>query len=61
MIIEKGKKTAFVGSSGCGKSTILLLLKRFYELSSGDLYINGEKIKDYSLHNLRSNFVSIEQ
>jgi len=52
--IEKGKSIALVGESGGGKSTFADLLPRFYDLSIGEIKIDGINIKDLSLKNLRS-------
>ncbi len=51
--IPKGSTTAIIGSTGCGKTTILNLLLRFYDATSGDILINGTNIKELSLENLR--------
>ena len=51
--IKKGSSVALVGSSGAGKSTLADLVPRFHDVSSGNLYIDGKNIKDYSLHSLR--------
>ncbi|KAI7856927.1 P-loop containing nucleoside triphosphate hydrolase protein [Circinella umbellata] len=51
--VNAGEKAAFVGPSGCGKSTILRLLFRFYEPQSGNIYIDGQNIKDIKLDSLR--------
>ena len=51
--IEPGQKVALVGFSGCGKSTIIKLLERFYEPTKGNIYIDGINIKDYNLLELR--------
>lgn len=56
--IEKGKTVAFVGSSGAGKSTLADLVPRFHDVSSGDIFVDGINIKDYSLQSLR-NLISI--
>lgn len=61
MKIEYGVKSAFVGTSGCGKSTILSLLLRFYEVESGNILLNGESIKDYDIHFLREQFGVVGQ
>ncbi|RNB78531.1 ABC transporter ATP-binding protein [Brevibacillus fluminis] len=52
--IEKGKTYAFVGESGGGKSTVLQLLTRMYDVSRGEILIDGVNIKDYSLASLRN-------
>ncbi|MBQ8306259.1 MAG: ABC transporter ATP-binding protein [Blautia sp.] len=54
MTIEPGKVTAIVGRSGSGKSTIVQLLLRFYDVSSGRILIDGTDIRDLSLEYLRS-------
>lgn len=51
--VYKGKKIALVGSSGSGKSTIVKLLSRFYELESGTITIDGVNIKDIEIKSLR--------
>lgn len=49
---EAGKVTAFIGSTGSGKSTLINLVPRFYEATSGDIFINGLNIKDYNREDL---------
>lgn len=56
MKVQKGQKVAFVGQSGCGKSTICKLLIRFYELQKGEIKIDNINIKDIKLDSLRSVF-----
>lgn len=53
LTIPKGKVIALVGSSGAGKSTMVDLLPRFYEVSSGRITIDGQDIRDYRLKDLR--------
>lgn len=53
LIIGKGKTVAIVGSSGAGKSTLADLVPRFYDVTEGELLIDGINIKDYSLQSLR--------
>ena len=50
-----------MGTSGCGKSTIIQLLQRFYFPSQGEIKINGVDIKDFDLHYLRSCFGVVSQ
>ena len=50
---EKGKTTAIVGSSGSGKSTIAYLLERFYDVSEGEILIDGKDLKSINLRNYR--------
>ena len=52
--ISQGEKVAFVGSTGSGKTTIINLLGRFYDIQKGEILINGIKIQDYKLSDLRS-------
>lgn len=59
--IPYGKKTALVGSSGCGKSTIGKLIYRFYDPDDGIIAINGQNIKHCFLHSLRSNIGIVPQ
>ena len=51
--VEPGQKVALVGFSGSGKSTIIKLLERFYEVSKGNILIDGIDIKEYNLYELR--------
>jgi len=44
---------ALVGESGCGKSTFVNLLMRFYDVEKGEILLDGVNIKDYNLHDLR--------
>ncbi|KAI0661818.1 P-loop containing nucleoside triphosphate hydrolase protein [Cubamyces menziesii] len=52
--IPAGKKVALVGPSGCGKSTVFRLLFRFYEPSSGRIYVDGQDIRDLQIASLRN-------
>jgi ATP-binding cassette subfamily B protein/subfamily B ATP-binding cassette protein MsbA len=54
--IPAGKKTAIVGGSGSGKSTILKLIGRFYDVNIGEILVGGHDIKKLKLENLRCNF-----
>ncbi len=51
--VPAGKTAALVGLSGSGKSTLINLLLRFYEVSSGSISIDGQNIRDVTLHSLR--------
>ena len=53
--IKKGSTVAIVGSTGAGKTSVINLLNRFYEIDSGEISIDGINIKDYKLSNLRKN------
>ena len=57
--INPGSKNAIVGATGSGKSTIIKLLNRFYELDSGSIYIDNINIKDYSISSLRRNIAFV--
>ncbi len=54
--INAGEKTAFVGPSGCGKSTIMQLLLRYYDVVSGEIFLDGVNILDYDITYLRGYF-----
>ncbi|WPR70693.1 ABC transporter transmembrane domain-containing protein [Flavobacterium sp. NG2] len=56
-----GQKIAVVGPSGAGKSTIASLLLRFYDISSGEIVIDGKNIYDYDLEELRGNMSIVPQ
>jgi ATP-binding cassette subfamily B protein len=59
--IEAGKTLALVGPSGGGKTTLCHLIPRFYELSEGDIFIDGNSIKDVTLKSLRQNIGLVQQ
>lgn len=59
--IEKGKTYAFVGESGGGKSTVLQLLMRMYDVTQGGVVIDGVNIKDYSTSSLRDHMGIVTQ
>ena len=59
--IKKGERIAIVGPTGSGKSTIIKLILRFFELNSGKISIDDVNIKDYSLKNLRSQISLVSQ
>ena len=61
LTVKKGKLVALVGSSGAGKSTLADLIPRFHDVSSGNLYIDGKNIKEYSLHSLRNQISIVTQ
>jgi len=58
---EFGQKIAIVGPSGAGKSTISSLLLRFYDITSGEILVDGKSIYDYDLENLRGNMSIVPQ
>lgn len=59
--IPKGKTLAIVGRTGSGKSTVAQLISRVYDVSSGELLIDGKNIKDVNLDALRRNIGSVPQ
>ena len=59
--IKEGERIAIVGPTGSGKSTIIKLILRFFELNSGKINIDDVNIKDYSLKNLRSQISLVSQ
>ena len=60
-IAKKGQKIAIVGPTGAGKTTMVNLLMKFYEISSGDIVIDGTSIKDLSRENIHSLFTMVLQ
>jgi len=59
--IGAGQTLAIVGHSGSGKSTLVSLLPRFYEVGSGDIFIDDISIRDYKLGSLRNNISLVSQ
>ncbi|MEO0526248.1 MAG: ABC transporter ATP-binding protein [Bacteroidota bacterium] len=59
--VKKGETIAIVGATGAGKSTIINLLNRFYEINSGTILVDGVDIKDYKLSSLRSGIAVVLQ
>jgi subfamily B ATP-binding cassette protein MsbA len=59
--ILKGQKVAFVGSSGCGKTTLINLMNRMYDVSAGTVLIDGENIKSIRISDLRYLFGIVTQ
>ncbi len=58
---HQGQKIAFVGSTGAGKTTITNLLNRFYDISEGEILIDGINVKNYSRDFLRQNIAMVLQ
>lgn len=61
LTIPKGKKIALVGQSGSGKSTIANLITRFWEVSEGEITIDGINIKEITTHSLRKQMGIVDQ
>lgn len=58
---KPGMRVALVGPTGCGKTTTINLLMRFYDVNSGGIYLDGTNIKEMSRHALRKNFGMVLQ
>ena len=58
---EAGQTIAFIGSTGSGKSTLVNLLPRFYDVSDGEILVDGVNVKDYDLEDLRNKVGYIPQ
>lgn len=53
--VEKGKSLGIIGNTGSGKTTIMNLLCRFYDVTDGSIRVDGTDVREYDLHNLRDN------
>lgn len=53
LTIESGATVGIIGSTGCGKTTLVSMIPRLYDADSGDIIVDGVNVKDYSLRNLR--------
>ncbi len=60
-MVNPGETVAFVGATGAGKSTIISILNRFYEISKGQILIDGVDIKEFDIHHLRSRIAVVLQ
>ncbi|MCK6582307.1 MAG: ABC transporter ATP-binding protein/permease [Anaerolineales bacterium] len=60
-VAKPGQTTAFIGSTGAGKSTIVNLIPRFYEVSDGSIFIDGIDIRDVTQHDLREKIGYVPQ
>ena len=59
--IKQGEKIAFVGPSGGGKTTLCNLIPRFYDVTDGEIYLDGQNIKNYTLKSLRKSIGMVQQ
>ncbi|XP_073253012.1 ATP-dependent translocase ABCB1-like isoform X5 [Porites lutea] len=59
--VQKGQKLALVGSSGCGKSTVISLLERFYDVLEGEVAIDGNDVRSLNIQWLRSHIGIVSQ
>ena len=59
--IQPGEKVAIVGPSGGGKTTLCNLIPRFYDVTKGNIYIDGENVKKFTLKSLRQNIGMVQQ
>ena len=58
---KAGQTTAFIGSTGCGKSTVVNLIPRFYDVTGGAIYMNGIDIREVKQHELRDKIGYVPQ
>ena len=61
LLFEPGKKVAIVGESGCGKSTIVNLIERLYDINEGQILIDGIEVNKYDIEYLRNNIGYVQQ
>lgn len=61
LTIQSGEKIAFVGPSGGGKTTLCNLIPRFYDVTGGEILLDGKNIKEYTLKSLRENIGMVQQ
>ncbi len=58
---RKGETVAFIGSTGCGKSTVVNLIPRFYDVTEGEVLVDGVNVKEYDEHALRNKIAYVSQ
>ena len=59
--VNKGEKIGILGSTGCGKSTLVNLIPRFYDATEGEVLVDGKNVKDYSFNTLRNKVAMVLQ
>ena len=59
--VKQGMKVAIVGPTGCGKSTVINLLMRFYDVNNGSISVSGHNIQEITRHSLRSKYGMVLQ
>lgn len=59
--VKRGQRIAIVGPTGCGKTTIINLLMRFYDVNSGSIKVSGEDIRELTRHSLRAGYGMVLQ
>ena len=59
--VKPGQKVAIVGPTGCGKTTVINLLMRFYDVNSGSVKVDGKDIRDITRHSLRKSYGMVLQ
>lgn len=59
--VKQGQKVAIVGPTGCGKTTLINLLMRFYDIDAGKIYVSGHDVKEITKDSLRANFGMVLQ
>ena len=58
---NKGETIAFIGATGCGKSTVINLIPRFYDVTDGEVLVDGINVKDYKQNELRNKIGYVSQ
>jgi ATP-binding cassette subfamily B protein len=61
LAVKPGQRVAIVGPTGCGKTTLINLLMRFYDVSSGNIMVDGNEIRKLTRHSLRENYGMVLQ
>ncbi|MEO9482654.1 MAG: ABC transporter ATP-binding protein [Ekhidna sp.] len=59
--VNQGETIALVGATGAGKSSVINLLSRFYEINKGNIYVDGTDVREYNLSNLRNHIAVVLQ